>query len=151
MLIMRKFILIVIAIIGFSCHKEKSNNVQVSLTKTQWELSYVQNNKTNLIIGYPTYVEQLWGFETMSFINSSDTVSVKGLCNVGLGLYTSSTVNGTIKFNGIFMTQMLCKYYQWEDYLWHNLDSAFQYKINDNKLTIYSKGSYNLIFNQIQN
>jgi hypothetical protein len=59
-----------------------------------------------------------------------------------LGTYLVS--NNLISTTGLGCTMIYCS--QWEDYLFHNIDSMYQYKINYNQLTIYSIGTYNLNF-----
>ena len=96
------------------------------------EFIIYSGHETNSIINYPAEVKQTWGFEQINF--SEDTISIKGLCNGGRGTYSISTVNSSIKFDGIGMTLALCKYEEWEGYLWHNLDSAYAYNINGKQL-----------------
>jgi heat shock protein HslJ len=124
-------------LVCFGCDKKDS-----SFQKTQWFLSSVQNTKTNEEIQSPTSVSSS---EYITFMDS--LVEVKGVCNnAGQSIYSFSTINDSIKINGVGSTFIFCPYIEWEYNLWHNLDSAYAYKINGNNLIIYSKGTYNLNF-----
>jgi heat shock protein HslJ len=126
------------------CQK-KENNSDPPLLNTQWNLVSIQNTKTNAITNYPADVKQVWGYEYISF--TKDSITIKGLCNGGGGKYSISTKTDSISFyKSLGMTLALCKYEEWENYLWQNLDSAYFYNINGNNLIIYSKGTYNLNF-----
>lgn len=138
-------------LICYGCSKENTQNGQVPLLKTKWILTNIQDTKTNVITDYPSEVDQQWGTEYIILTDSLNTIIIKGLCNDGGGNYLVNTNSDSITFSDLFMTLVLCKYEEWELYLWDNLRTAYKYKINDNKLTIYSKGAYNLNFIQNKN
>ncbi len=153
---MKKILILnfIFILIGYGCKKDsqdKQDNYQTKLIVNKWLLSSIQNTKTNVMTNYPAEVQQIWGFESLSFNDSLKAVLVKGLCNGGSGAFPTFSGIDSIKFHGISMTLADCKYEEWELYLWDNLDSAYKFKINDNNLIIYSKGSYNLYFSQFQN
>lgn len=130
----------------FACKKTDNINdakLQVPLLQTEWILSYIQNTKTSDLISYPNDSTPL---ESIVFVDSTNTLYVRGTCNGCQGKYSLLSNNDSIWIGGISCTQVYCKYYLWEDYLMNNLDSIFLYKIINDKLTIYSKGDYNLIF-----
>jgi heat shock protein HslJ len=138
--------ILVLVVMGCKKSTNMVNEQSIPLVNTYWHLVSIQDTKTNAIRNYPAEVKQTWGFEQINF--SEDTISIKGLCNGGRGTYSISSVNSSIKFDEIGMTLAFCKYEEWENYLWHNLDSAYSYRITGNQLTIYSSGTYNLNFIQ---
>ena len=130
---------IIFVILLFLVGCEKKDTIVQPLLKTQWLLSSIQNIKTNTITNFPS---NLTPHEYIIFSDSLNTLMVGGVCN---GCRASYTVkDNSISTNGLSCTMLYCS--QWEDYLFYNLDSMFQYKINYNQLTIYSKGTYNLNF-----
>jgi len=125
--------------------KRRTTVNNITLQAVKWNLMSIANTKSNIIINYPADVKQEWGYEYIIFSDTS--IAVKGLCNGGWGYYSYSGPNDSIKvLYGIGTTLELCKYEEWELYLWNNLDSCYQYKIKGDSLVIYSKGSYNLNF-----
>jgi len=139
---MRKMILLLFILSFTFC--EKSGFQDANLINKQWNLTSLQDTRTNTIINYPAYVKQQWGFEQIYF--TTDSVSIKGLCNVGNAIFSTFSKNSAIKFSGFRITYAYCQYEQWEQYLLHNLDSAYTYKITGNQLVIYSRGTFNLNF-----
>jgi len=131
------FLSVMFAIISLGCHKDSYTVNKTDLLK-KWVLSYVQNTKTHQILSYPDTVESL------TFTDS--LVSIRGACwNHGHASYSIS--NDSIRFFDILIFHLdFCSHYQWEDYVENNLDSAYLCNINSDKLTIYSRGSYNLTF-----
>lgn len=130
----------VIILIFTGCERKESilNTGQRPLLKTEWILSSIQNTKTNDLTNFPGNVKR----ESIIFTDSLNTLIVKGVCNGCAG--TFSVIDTSLSTTGLGCTKIYCS--KWEDYLFYNLDSMFQYKIIDNLLTIYSKGSYNLNF-----
>lgn len=125
--------------------ERRTTNNPISLQDVTWILISITNTKSSVVTNYPSYVKQVWGNENIVF--SDTTIAIKGLCNGGWGYYSHSGSDDSIKvLYGIGTTLALCKYEEWETYLWNNLDSCYQYKINVDSLEIYSKGSYNLNF-----
>jgi heat shock protein HslJ len=102
-------------------------------------LSSIQNTKTNAITSYPNNLNPV---EYIIFSDSIKALMVGGVCNGCQGSYKIS--DNSISTEGLSCTEIYCS--PWEDYLFNSLDSMFQYKINNNLLTIYSKGTYNLNF-----
>jgi heat shock protein HslJ len=123
-----------------SCERKENDTIggQHPLLKTEWILSSIQDTKTNNITIFPSNVKS----ESIIFTDSLNTLRVKGVCNGCAGIY--SVKDASINASGLMCTMIYCS--KWEDYLFYNLDSMFQYKINNNQLTIYSRGSYNLNF-----
>jgi heat shock protein HslJ len=123
-----------------SCERKENdtNGGQQPLLKTEWILTSIQNTRTNDITIFPTNVKS----ESIIFTDSLNTLRVKGVCNGCTGTY--SVKDASISACGLMCTMIYCS--RWEDYLFSNLNSMFQYKINTNQLTIYSRGSYNLNF-----
>ena len=131
------------AITAFSCKKDDEANKQVNpLLIKAWILTSIQNTKTNQMIDYPdsfTYKERI-------IFNDSISLSFSGNCgNHGYANY--SVNNNSIKLSDYKIDHMyFCFRYEWENYFFNNLDSAYQYNVTENKLIIYSKGDYNLYF-----
>ena len=137
---MKKILILafIFGLIGFHCKKEDPATGQTSLLKTKWILSYICDTWTNAITKYPDNIHQ----EYIIFSDSINVLTVGGVCNGCKGNYIINS--DLISINGLACTMIYCS--QWEDYLFNNLDSMYQYKINNNQLTIYSKGKYNLNF-----
>ncbi len=135
----------VVVLIGTGCHKESFNNDQLSLLKTKWILSYIQDTRTNAVINYPNDATKVI---SIVFSDSSNVVSFKGVCNSGQGKFSISSINDSIKITLLGTTKIACKYVEWESYTTTNLYNAFKYKINGGNLEVYSKGAYNLYFKQ---
>jgi len=127
-----------------ACEKSSFQNAPSGLMNATWVLSSIQDTKTNAQIQFPTASHSP---EHIIFSDTA-TINVKGICNDGRGIYSISSRNNSIKIGGIGTTLVYCKFIEWEGYLWHNLDSAYSYKIAGNQLIIYSKGTYNLHFTQ---
>ena len=119
----------------------ESGQVQLKpFANTKWTLTAIQNTSTNSIIYYPETLTK----ESIVFVDSINTLQGTGVCNGCGGTYTVDSETVKIKILGC--TQIFCKGYEWEDYLFGNLDSIYKYKMDFNQLTLYSKGTYNLIF-----
>jgi heat shock protein HslJ len=123
-----------------SCERKENNNDtgQLALLKTEWILSSIQNTKTNVVTIFPSNVL----YESIIFTDSLNSLRVRGVCNGCAGTY--SVKDASVSTSGLMCTKIYCS--KWEDYLFYNLDSMFQYKIKNNLMTIYSRGSYNLNF-----
>jgi len=134
------FILVII-IFCFGCKKENLNDTD--LLKTTWILSYIQDTKTQAITNYPSDAAKTISIE---FTNSSNIIFFRGVCNVGSGTYTYSSITDEIKVTDLITTEIYCKYYEWEIYTVQNLYYASSYKIVSNDLVIYSNGEYDLYF-----
>lgn len=133
--------ILVIIIFCYGCKKDNLNDTD--LLKTTWILSNIQDTKTQAITNYPSDAAKTI---TIEFTNSSNIIFFKGVCNVGSGTYTYSSITDEIKVTDLITTDMYCKYYEWEIYTVQNLYYASGYKINDKYLIIYSTGAYNLHF-----
>ena len=129
--------LIIIFLFLNGCEK-KETTIQ-PLLNTKWFLSSIQNTKTNAITSYPNNLNPV---EYIIFSDSIKALMVGGVCNGCRGSYKIS--DNSISTEGLSCTELYCS--KWEDYLFNNLDSMFQYKINNSLLTVYSKGTYNLNF-----
>jgi len=139
---MKKTIFILVIIIFcFGCKKENLNDTD--LLKTTWILSYIQDTKTQAITNYPSDAAKTISIE---FTNSSNIVFFRGVCNVGSGTYTYSSITDKIKVTDLITTEIYCKYYEWETYTVQSLYYASSYKIDGNDLVIYSNGEYDLYF-----
>lgn len=139
---MKKTIIILAIIIScFGCKKDSLNDTD--LLKTTWILSYIQDTKTQAIANYPSDAVKTISIE---FTNSSNIIFFRGVCNVGSGKYTCSSITDEIKVTDLISTEIYCKYYEWETFTVQSLDSASSYKIDGNDLVIYSNGEYNLYF-----
>lgn len=137
---MKKIIFILIIIIScFGC--KKNSLYDTDLLKTTWILSYIQDTKTQAITNYPSDAVKTISIE---FTNSSNIIFFRGVCNVGSGKYTFSSITDEIKVTDLITTEIYCKYYEWETFTVQSLDSASSYKIDGNDLVIYSNGEYNL-------
>jgi heat shock protein HslJ len=132
---------LVIIISCFGCKKDSLKDTD--LLKTIWILSYIQDTKTQAITNYPTNEVKTISIE---FSNTSNIIFFRGICNVGSGTYTYSSITGEIKVTDLITTEIYCKYYEWETYTLQSLYYASSYKINGNDLIIYSTGEYNLYF-----
>lgn len=137
-------------LIGFACTKDSSNsNYSPSyMPTTNWSLTYIQDIFSNETLNFPAKAQQIYGSESISFKEFSDTITVKYLCNnQGYAFYKIFTNIDSIHFSQVFRTQAYCPdYSDWEDYLFLNLRDAYKYKLTDSTLTIYSKNKYNLFF-----
>jgi len=141
---MKKIIFISIIIIScFGCKKDSLNDTD--LLKTTWILSRIQDTKTQAITNYPSDAGKTISIE---FTNSSSIIFFRGVCNVGSGTYTYSSITDKIKVTDLITTEIYCKYYEWETYTVQNLYNASSYKIGGNDLVIYSNGEYNLYFTE---
>lgn len=132
-----KSLISLILILVFGCNKKDPDP---TFLNTQWYLSSIQNTKAKQIINYP---DSILVKESITFTDSL-TMMFHGACNGGKAKYTVQ--NDSINISDLVTTQILCSYYQWEEYLGNNLDSAFRFIISNKQLEIFSKGTYNLIF-----
>ena len=82
--------------------------------------------------------------EYITFTDSASTLLFGGVCNSGIGIFFIES--NKFNIDSLVTTKRLCIYFIWENYLKNNLDSAYEYKITGNNLTIYSMGAYNLNF-----
>lgn len=142
---MRKLLFVYsgLLLLGLSCKKESSQTGQVSILKTKWTLSSIQDTKSNVITNFPNDANNKIYID---FTDSLSIISFGGVCIGGQGKYTLSSDNKTIKITDLVTTLIACKYVEWEQYVTSNLANAFTYKINGNNLEIDSNGSYNLNF-----
>jgi heat shock protein HslJ len=139
---MKKAIFILVILIScFGCKKDSLNDTD--LLKNSWILSYIQDTKTQAVTNYPNDAAKSISIE---FTNSSNIIFFRGICNVGSGTYTYSSITDEIKVTDLVTTEIYCKYYEWETYTVQNLYYASSYKIAGNDLVINSSGSYNLYF-----
>ena len=136
------FIMVLVAI---GCEKTGLKGDQPALVKTQWVLSSIQDTRTKTITTYPIDATSKISID---FTDSLNLVRFHGICNGGRGIYSYSSITGSIQIFGLGSTYMACKYVEWEQYTIQNLHDAFSYKINGNNLVIYSSGKYNLYFTQ---
>jgi heat shock protein HslJ len=137
-------ILCIFCLIFLDCRKQdpKTDLPDLTLLNTHWTLSSVQNVRTKANLQFP-----FASSHTSEYLTFTDSIlTVKGMCNSGRSSFQLFSYNDSIRINGVGRTFIYCDFINWEDYLWHNLDSAFSYKINGNQLVIYSKGTYNLNF-----
>ena len=125
--------------------KKSGSDAAISIKNT-WILSSIQDNKSKDIITYP---DSILNKESIVFTDSMSTFIFNGACNQGFGKYSIS--GQTISIDSMALTKRSCQYIKWERILYNNLDSAFEYEINNSKLTIQSKGIYNLTFSLDQN
>jgi heat shock protein HslJ len=139
----RTIFILVIIIFCFGCKKDGLDDND--LLKTTWILSYIQDTKTQAITNYPSDAAKTISIE---FTNSSDIIFFRGVCNVGSGTYTYSSITDEIKVSDLITTEIYCKYYEWETYTVQNLYYASSFKIDGNDLVIYSNGAYNLYFTE---
>jgi heat shock protein HslJ len=146
---MRNLLIAVLILFIFSCKKENHAIENKQILNITWYLTTIQNNRSSESIHYPDTLK----YESITFTDSLNTLAISGICNGGSGKYSFS--GNKIDINSISTTEIYCKYYQWEEILIHNLDSAYEYKIEYTKvlnsakkaqLTIFSKGNYNLTF-----
>jgi heat shock protein HslJ len=137
----RTVFILVIIISCFGCKKDSLDDND--LLKTTWILSYIRDTKTQAITNYPSDAVKTISIE---FTNSSNIIFFSGVCNVGSGTYTYSSIPDEIKVTDLITTEIYCKYYEWETYTVQNLYYASGYKITDNNLVIYTSGEYNLYF-----
>ena len=103
---MKKTIFILVIIIScFGCKKDSLNDAD--LLKTTWILSYIQDTKTQAITNYPSDAAKTISIE---FTDSSNIIFFRGICNVGSGTYTYSSITGEIKVTDLITTLIGCKY-----------------------------------------
>jgi heat shock protein HslJ len=139
---MKKTIFILAIITScFGCKKDSLSDTD--LLKTKWLLSYIQDTKTQAITNYPSDAAKTISIE---FTDASNIVFFRGICNVGSGTYTYSSITDEIKVTDLITTEIYCKYYEWETYTVQNLYYASSYKLDGGDLVIYSNGAYNLYF-----
>lgn len=125
---------------AWGCSKKESP-CDPPLLKTEWILRSFQNTITNATIDFPSNVEPK---EFVVFSDSSNALLVGGTCNGCNGTYSVS--GDSIKSKILICSDVLCTALKWETLLTNNMDSIFHYKLNVNKLTLYSLGTYNLNF-----
>jgi len=130
----------ILSIIACCCEKNSNNlnNTSGNLLR-KWILQSIQNTKTTQISQFP---ENVLAKESVTFKDSM-ILAFSGICNGGKASYILKI--DSLKIYDMTSTQILCGN-QWEGYFTNNLDSAYKYKIDASQLTIYSKGTYNLIF-----
>ena len=135
------FLLMVILIFTINyCTKSDLHLQQGDIMKT-WILTSIQNTKTYQLTNYPATAK------TFDYIAFTDTaLTFTDACgNSGQASYNYS--NDSIKFYKFKILNLYyCNLYFWGDCLENNLDSAYVLNCTESTLTIYSKGSYNLIF-----
>jgi heat shock protein HslJ len=132
----------IIILIGLSCDKEKPEE-QIPFLKTSWTLSFIRNTTNRATTYFPSDAARKIN---IVFTDSLNVVLFNGVCNTGSGVYSFSEANNSLEINFLGITQIYCKYVEWEAYTIQNLDNAFSYKINGSNLIIYSKGTYDLYF-----
>ena len=134
-------LLCLFSLIFLGCRKHDPKT-DPPLLNTHWALSSIQNTRTKANLQFP-----LDSAHTSEYITFTDSIlTVKGICNSGRSSYLLFSYNDSIRINGVGSTFIYCYFINCDYYLWHNLDSAFSYKINGNQLVIYSKGTFNLNF-----
>ena len=139
-----RFLTIIIILLSFSCLEcKKDNHDDPDLLKTKWTLSYIKDTKTQAITNFPTDAPKTISIE---FIDKSNLLFFRGICNVGSGTYCFSSTTDKIKVTDLITTEIYCKYYEWETYTVQNLYNASNYLINGTELVIFSTGAYNLYF-----
>lgn len=138
--------LIVLGLIVLTIACKKGGSGEVISIKNKWILSSIQDNKSKDIIMYP---DTILNKESIVFTDSMSTFIFNGSCNEGIGKYSIN--EQTITIDSIALTKKSCQYIKWERILYNNLDSAYGYEIANSKLTIQSKGTYNLMFSLNQN
>ncbi len=137
----RILFLLLIVVSSFGCKNETLKDDDLLTSK--WVLNYIQDTKTNIITQYPSDAAKTISIE---FSNTSNIIFFRGICNVGSGIYTYSSITDEIKVTDLITTEIYCKYYEWETYTVQNLYYASSYKITGNAIVIYSTGEYNLYF-----
>ena len=139
-----RFLTIIIILLSFSCLECKKDNLDdTDLLKTTWILSYIKDTKTQAITNFPSDAVKTISIE---FTDSSNLLFFRGICNVGSGTYSFSSITDEIKVTDLITTEIYCKYYEWETYTVQNLYNASNYIINGTDLVIFSTGAYNLYF-----
>jgi heat shock protein HslJ len=131
---MKTNVLLIAFLIFVGCEREQSK----PLLNTHWKLASIESTTTKAITNYPDNLRN----EIVIFTDSLNTVRVNGVCNGCIGLY--SIINDSILYYSLGCTMIYCS--PWEDYLFHNLDSMFLYRVKESQLIIYSRGTYNLYF-----
>jgi len=129
----------VVVTIGFGC--EKASFKDAALLNTKWELSSIQDTKTNLTTNVPNTIQQ----EFIFFSDTSNILMVAGACNGCRGSYLMLS-NDSIKITNLTCTCRDCTNDLWEKYFFENLNSVFKFKITGNHMKIYSTETYNLNF-----
>lgn len=150
---MKKLLLLnlILLLIEFACRKDGpgSTNSRLYIPATKWTLTYIQDIITKDTLNFPIKAQQIYGPESITFSEYSDTIIVKYLCNNnGYAIYKIFAGNDSIHCSEVFRTQGSCAFdfSDWEDYLFLNLRDAYKYKITDSTLAVYSKLKYNLYF-----
>ena len=138
---MKYYLIVTIIIFLCSCRKSDITTNQTAILNHTWILSSIQNTRTNETIKYP---DNILHKESITFADNLSTLSFGGVCNGGQGNFM--LYNDKIVITDLITTQIYCQYYEWEKYLINNLDSISKFTVSNNQLTIYSKGSFNLIF-----
>jgi len=136
---MNILLLLILFLTTLGCKKIDQDNTSL---KGVWILTSIQNIKTKQMLNYPDSIPHK---ETITFNDSTSILSYAGTCNYGWGI--CSVKGNSLTFpNGISSSKLFCTYYVWDEYLYYNLITAFEYTINSNQLEIKSSGTFNLLF-----
>ena len=129
-----------ILVVTLGCTKdEKDENQGNNLTGKFWTLKYIQNASSGSITFYPNIKEKV----AIEF-SDKNQLNFDGVCNGGAGDYAIE--NEKLTISNIFVTQIYCNNIEWEEIVANGLQMAYQYKLNNRNLVIYSNTGYNLVF-----
>ena len=134
-------LMVLIFSIGIGCETGHLNDPE--LLDCDWILTHIQDTRTNVSTVYPADASRSI---SIYFYSTSDMMFFTGECNVGAGKYGFTSLAGEIIISDIAITEIGCKYNNWESHVAHNLQNNSGYRITGNKLEIYSNSTYNLYF-----
>lgn len=117
-------------------------NEPVEIQENRWNLVYLVDNNTLDSIEYPQGFEKIW----IRF--TSDSVYVHGFCPT-VGTEYKTYPNDSIQIGSIPILESCGEPYfspDWNREVAANLTKSFMYNVNNDWLTIYTNGRYNLVF-----
>ncbi len=121
-----------------SCKKKDNTSTNSDLVYNRWVLSSFQDIKTHVITNCTDTLESLIFKDSINMVR----VNYSGnSCSGSYSINNNAISIGTLNCSGLND----CVTCPWQIFL-NNIDSAFQYNVNNNILTLYSKGTYNLNF-----
>jgi heat shock protein HslJ len=135
-------LIITLVIGGFlqGCHTDKDKKaIAIAINGKVWTLKYIQNINSNSINFYPEIKEKI----RIEFADNKQLI-FDGVCNTGVANYALD--NDKLTISPIALTKIYCNNISWEDVAGNGLNEAYRYQLDSEKLIIYSKAGYNLVF-----
>ncbi|MCU0363898.1 MAG: META domain-containing protein [Bacteroidales bacterium] len=140
---MKRILVLLYMILACAWSCEKGNITDTELVDTDWVLTQIQDTKTGDFLDFPSDAQR----EISIFLDGdSNALYFTGICNFGSGTYEFTSSRGKIHISDIVTTLMACNHVDWEIYTARNLEDNSGYRIDGDKLEVYSNGTHNLIF-----